>query len=205
MQIFLSFSFISTTRRYSCYLVAPAHLYHKPSIFPDTLSTASFNLKDSFTTMSFSSSLHSTMNVAVSVTNPICISFVISRNRNERQFFCPIPISFPPWERHRVSEQANAKRRTRGSSERVCMRIFMLMILSRVSSVMVSNNAPKHSCSKGFPSAKFNLIQTSTWPVKTVDTCRSLSSRQNANFFFNQGREKTNQNTHYRHRSSRLS
>jgi hypothetical protein len=58
----------------------------------------------------------------------------------------------------------------------------MLTILSRVSSVMVSNNAPRHSCSNGFPSAKFNLIQTSIWPVKTVDTCRSLSSRQNADF-----------------------
>ena len=93
-----------------------------------------------------------------------------------------IPISFPPWERHRDSEQASAKMRTRGSSERVCMRMFMLTILSRVSSVMLSSNAPKHSCSNDFPSVKFNLIQTSIWLVKTVDTCRSLSSRQNADF-----------------------
>ena len=60
----------------------------------------------------------------------------------------------------------------------------MLTIFSRVSSVMVSSNAPKHSCSNGFPSAKFNLIQTSIWLVKTVDSCRSLSSRQNAVILF---------------------
>ena len=49
--------------------------------------------------------------------------------------------------------------------------------------MMVSSNAPKHSCSNDFPSAKFNLMQTSIWPVRTVDTCRSLSSRQNADLY----------------------
>jgi len=128
------------------------------------------------------------------------------QDRNESLFFLLlIPISFPPCERHRVTEQASAKRRTRGSSERVCMRMSKLMVLSRVSSMMVSNNAPKHSCINGFPSAKFNLIQTSIWPVKTVDTCRSLSSRQNANFFSIKDVKQRDRDTYHPHRSSRLS
>ena len=131
--------------------------------------------------------------------------------RKVGHFSLLIPISFPPWERQRDSEQASAKLRIRGSSERVCMRMFMLTILSKVSSVMASSNAPKHSCSNGFPSVKFNLIQTSIWPVKTVDTCRSLSSRQNANFLFHfisikdvDKLKKEPKNTYHHHPSSRL-
>ena len=80
----------------------------------------------------------------------------------------------------------------------------MFMALSRVSSVTVSNNAPKDSCSNGFPSVKFNLIQTSIWPVKTVDTCRSLSSRQNAELSSINVKQRS-KNTYNRHRSLRLS
>lgn len=48
------------------------HFLHdyNPSIFPATFSTASFNLNDSLTTVSFSSSPHSAMKVAVSDTKP---------------------------------------------------------------------------------------------------------------------------------------
>lgn len=46
------------------------YISYRPSIFPATLSTASFNLNDSLTTVSFSSSPQSAMNVAVSGTKP---------------------------------------------------------------------------------------------------------------------------------------
>jgi hypothetical protein len=43
---------------------------HSPAILPATLSTASFNLWHCLTTLSFSSSAHSAMNVAVSEAKP---------------------------------------------------------------------------------------------------------------------------------------
>jgi hypothetical protein len=52
--------------------IASYHLssIHIPFMLPATASTAFFNLKDSLATISFSSSQHSAMNVAVSATNP---------------------------------------------------------------------------------------------------------------------------------------
>jgi len=66
------FIFISSASKLNYF---PDYLQHislvySPSIFPATLSTASFNPKAAFTTISFSSSPHSAMNVAVSITKP---------------------------------------------------------------------------------------------------------------------------------------
>lgn len=148
---------------------------HSPSIFPATASTASFNLNDSFTTKSLSSSPHSAMNVAVSATNPIqrfMVSlpvFYASKN---------IPSSLPPCDLQSASEHDNANIRTRESSERVCIKMSRLTDFTIVSSAMLSNNARMHSCRWALPSTKFNLTETSIWRVTADETCRSLSLRQ---------------------------
>lgn len=50
-------------------------------MFPATLSTASFSFKDSLTTISFSSSLHSAMKVEVSDANPTSTCQTVYCNR----------------------------------------------------------------------------------------------------------------------------
>lgn len=62
-----------------------------------------FQFKGLFTTMSFSSSPHSIMNVVVSVTNPIVVSSGVIQ---KRVVFLFIPVSFPPWQGFRTGQCA---------------------------------------------------------------------------------------------------
>jgi hypothetical protein len=114
--------FLPETRRPQ----GPQH--YKPPILPATLSTAFFNSCASRTTLSFSSSAHSAMNVAVSPTNPKRTS-VNTRKHGSRGD--DAPTSLPPSAFHVSVAHANAKRRTRASSERVCMSRSRLRRLRR--------------------------------------------------------------------------
>jgi len=88
-------------------------------------------------------------------------------------------MSFPPLDRQIPSAHDKAKMRIRASSDRVCIRIFRLMLFKRASSVTFSTRAPRQSCNWPFPSVKLASTQMSICAERGTEICLSLSFRQN--------------------------
>jgi len=88
-------------------------------------------------------------------------------------------MSFPPLDRQIPSAHDKAKMRIRASSDRVCIRIFRLMLFKRASSVTFSTRAPRQSCNWAFPFVKLASTQMSICAERGMEICLSLSFRQN--------------------------